>query len=149
MSWLYFALAGPVLWAISTHLDKYLVERYFKSSNVAVMLIFTSLAALLLMPFIWWFEPTVIARDAVAIGLIMMSGLLYIGALFFYLKALPSARKWGARRALLVLNNLFSLYLETGQYGKAEKLPLAEELKLAPSGIDVTQARANLASLAP
>src|SRR5215470_6405556 len=88
MSWLYFALAGPVLWAISTHLDKYLVERYFKSSNVAVMLIFTSLAALLLMPFIWWFEPTVIARDAVAIGLIMMSGLLYIGALFFYLKAL-------------------------------------------------------------
>jgi drug/metabolite transporter (DMT)-like permease len=88
MSWLYFALAGPVLWAISTHLDKYLVERYFKTSNVAVMLVFTSLAGLVLMPFIWWFAPTVTAGDSISIGLIMVSGLLYMGALFFYLKAL-------------------------------------------------------------
>ena len=32
MSWLVFALCGPILWAISVHLDKYLVERYFKPS---------------------------------------------------------------------------------------------------------------------
>jgi drug/metabolite transporter (DMT)-like permease len=52
MTWLLFAFSGPVLWAISTHLDKYLVERYFKHSSVAVLLIFTALAGLLLLPVI-------------------------------------------------------------------------------------------------
>jgi hypothetical protein len=28
MSWLAFAFSGPILWAISTHIDKYLVEKY-------------------------------------------------------------------------------------------------------------------------
>src|SRR5258707_370668 len=37
MSWLVFALCGPILWAISTHLDKYLVERYFKGADVMVL----------------------------------------------------------------------------------------------------------------
>jgi hypothetical protein len=30
MSWLFFVCYGPVLWALSVHIDKYLVERYFK-----------------------------------------------------------------------------------------------------------------------
>ena len=34
MMWLLFAFSGPLLWAVSTHLDKYLVERYFKDSSV-------------------------------------------------------------------------------------------------------------------
>ena len=50
MSWLAFAFCGPVLWAVSTHLDKYLVEKYFKSSHVAVLLIFTALIGLLTLP---------------------------------------------------------------------------------------------------
>ena len=37
VSWVVFAFSGPVLWAISVHLDKYLVERFFKESNVAVI----------------------------------------------------------------------------------------------------------------
>ena len=43
MSWLVYALCGPVLWAISTHLDKYLVERYFKHADVLVLSVFTAL----------------------------------------------------------------------------------------------------------
>ena len=46
MSWVAFAFSGPVLWAISVHLDKYLVERFFKDSNVAVMLLFTAFVGL-------------------------------------------------------------------------------------------------------
>jgi uncharacterized membrane protein len=88
MNWLAFALCGPVLWAISTHLDKYLVERYFKQTDVAVLLLFTALMGLLLMPVIAWFEPAVLQRDAVSIALMMLSGLLYMGAIFFYLQAL-------------------------------------------------------------
>ena len=29
MSWIALAFCGPVLWALSTHIDKYLVERFF------------------------------------------------------------------------------------------------------------------------
>ena len=57
MSWLVFAFSGPVLWAISTHLDKYLVERFFKHSDVALLLLFTAFIGVLTLPFIAYFEP--------------------------------------------------------------------------------------------
>ena len=41
--WLLFAFSGPVLWALSTHLDKYLVERYFRRTSMAVLVIITAL----------------------------------------------------------------------------------------------------------
>jgi len=88
MNWLVFALSGPVLWAISTHLDKYLVERYFKETDVAVLVVFTALMGLLLMPVIAVFEPAVLTRDAISIALMMLSGILYMGAILFYLQAL-------------------------------------------------------------
>ena len=52
MSWLVFAFSGPVLWAISTHLDKYLVERFFKHTDVALLLLFTAFIGVLTLPFI-------------------------------------------------------------------------------------------------
>src|SRR5262245_21988862 len=88
MSWLVFALSGPVLWAISTHLDKYLVERYFKHTDVAVLLVFTALMGLVLMPVIALLDPDVMRRDGISIALMTASGLLYMGAVFFYLQAL-------------------------------------------------------------
>ena len=88
MSWLLFAFSGPVLWAISTHLDKYLVERYFKDTSVAVLLVFTALIGLFLLPFIWVLEPGVANISVWSILVIVASGLLYMGAMFFYLQAL-------------------------------------------------------------
>src|SRR3954469_19947276 len=88
MSWLAFALCGPIFWAISTHLDKYLVERYFKDADVVVLLLFTALMGLVLMPIIAFFEPKVFDRDRLSMGLMMVSGVLYMGALTFYLNAL-------------------------------------------------------------
>jgi len=90
MSWLLFAFSGPVLWAVSTHLDKYLVERFFKESNVAVLLVFTALAGVALLPPIWYFQPGVFDLDFRSIALMMLSGLLYMGGLFFYLQALQT-----------------------------------------------------------
>ncbi len=89
-NWLLFALSAPVLWAISIHLDKYLVERYFKQTSVAVLLVFTALMGVLALPVIWWFRPEVLTLawpDALLIGL---SGVLFMGAIWFYLQALQS-----------------------------------------------------------
>jgi len=90
MSWLVFALSGPVLWAISVHLDKYLVERFFKDSNVAVLLVFTASMGVLLLPFIWLYEPDVTAPGAASIAVITASGVLIMGALLLYLRALQT-----------------------------------------------------------
>ena len=90
MSWLVFAFSGPVLWAISVHLDKYLVERFFKHSDVAVLLLFTAFIGLLLLPFIWVFRPEVTAPGAAGIALIIASGILLMGALLLYLRALQT-----------------------------------------------------------
>jgi uncharacterized membrane protein len=90
MSWLVFAFSGPILWAISTHLDKYLVDRYFKCSNVAVLLIFTALIGLLALPFIWFLAPEVVSVGLVNAALMALSGILYMGAMLFYLRALQA-----------------------------------------------------------
>jgi drug/metabolite transporter (DMT)-like permease len=86
--WLIFAFSGPVLWAISTHFDKYLVERYFKHSDVAVLLLFTAFMGVLTLPFIVSYEPTVFQIDPGSIALMVLSGVLYMGATLFYLRAL-------------------------------------------------------------
>ncbi len=88
MSWLVFAFSGPVLWAISVHFDKYLVERFFKHSDVAVLLVFTAFVGVLLLPFIWWFDPSVVGLSLASIELIALSGILYMGAMLLYLQAL-------------------------------------------------------------
>jgi drug/metabolite transporter (DMT)-like permease len=90
MSWLIFAFSGPVLWAISVHLDKYLVERFFKESDVAVLLLFTALVGVLLLPIIWYYEPSVLSPGAGSIALIILAGILYMTALLLYLQALQS-----------------------------------------------------------
>ena len=79
-----------MLWAISVHLDKYLVERFFKESNVAVLLLFTALVGVLLLPFIWFYEPNVTSPSAGSIALIILAGILYMTALLLYLQALQS-----------------------------------------------------------
>ncbi len=89
--WLLFAFSGPVLWAASTHIDKYLVERYFKDSDTAVLMVFTALIGLLMLPFIWFFEPSTLALPSVSVLVMIASGIFYMGAMLFYLQAIQSA----------------------------------------------------------
>jgi drug/metabolite transporter (DMT)-like permease len=87
MSWILLAFCGPVLWAASTHIDKYLVERFFKDSGVGTLLIFTALVGVPGMPLIAAFtDVTSIGRVGIAVT--SVSGLLYLAAIYFYLRAL-------------------------------------------------------------
>ncbi|HEX3012494.1 MAG TPA: DMT family transporter [Syntrophomonadaceae bacterium] len=90
MDWLIYAFSGPVLWALSTHIDKYLVERYFKQGSVAVLMVFTAIIGVLALPFIWLFQPGVVALDYESMAVIAASGILYMGAIYFYLQALQT-----------------------------------------------------------
>jgi drug/metabolite transporter (DMT)-like permease len=90
MSWLVLAFSGPILWAASTHMDKYLLERYFKDSDVAVLLIFTALIGVSTLPLIWWLDPEVASVSIFNAALMALSGILYMGGMLFYLQALQS-----------------------------------------------------------
>jgi uncharacterized membrane protein len=88
--WLLLAFLGPVCWAVSTHIDKYLVDRYFRDSDTAVLMLFTALTGVVLLPFIWWIEPAILKPSAGAIAVMIASGVLYMGAMLFYLRAIQS-----------------------------------------------------------
>ena len=88
--WLLLAFSGPLCWAASTHIDKYLVDRYFRDSDTAVLMLFTALTGVALLPVIWWIEPAILKPTPGAIAVMTASGILYMGAMLFYLRAIQS-----------------------------------------------------------
>lgn len=90
MNWLIYAFSGPILWALSTHIDKYLLNKYFKNGSATVLMVFTSIFGAILLPFIWFHQPDVFQIPLKNIFVILFSGILYMGAMLFYLQALQS-----------------------------------------------------------
>lgn len=88
MSWFLVALVGPILYAITNHIDKHLLEKYFKVSGVGTLLIFSSLASILALPIIYIADPTVLSVSPFNIFTLSLVGLCNIALLWFYLLAL-------------------------------------------------------------
>lgn len=90
INWPIFAISGPVLWAISIHCDKYLLANHLRGNSAAVLLIFTTSVEAAALPIIWLFKPSVLGVPSAAAGAMMLSGVLYMAAMFFYFHALKS-----------------------------------------------------------
>jgi len=88
--WLLFAFSGPILWAVSTHIDKFLVDKYFRDSDTAVLMVFTALLGVIALPVIWFFDPKVLGLSLTATTVMTLSGILYMGAMLFYLRAIQT-----------------------------------------------------------
>ena len=86
--WLLFAFSGPILWALSTHIDKYLVDKYFKENDTAVLVVFTGLIGALMLPFIYFYHPETLSLPLGSIAVMSLSGAMYLGAMLSYLRAL-------------------------------------------------------------
>src|SRR3978361_599030 len=108
--WLLLAFLGPVCWAVSTHIDKYLVDRYFRDSDTAVLMLFPAVTGVALLPFIWWIEPAILRPALGAIAVMTMSGVLYMGAMLFYLRAIQSEEA-SVVAPLFQANTLFTFAL--------------------------------------
>lgn len=87
MNWFLIALIPPALGGATNHLDKYLVSKFFKDGGVGALMIFSSIIGLLLLPFIAFFRPEVLAFSTISI-LIAINGFLYIFAILPYFYAL-------------------------------------------------------------
>jgi uncharacterized membrane protein len=110
MRWLLFAILGPLSWAISTHIDKYLVDKYFHNSDTAVFIVFTALAAVFALPVIWLLEPSVLSLPLLAVAVMTVSGALFMGAMLFYLRAIQSEEA-SAVAPFFQLSTIFTLLL--------------------------------------
>ena len=108
--WLFLAFTGPVLWAVSTHIDKYLVDRFFKHADTAALMVFTALLGLVMLPFIALFERDVFAAGLRDIAIMAASGILYMGAMLFYLRAIQQEEA-SVIAPLFQLSTLFTFAL--------------------------------------
>jgi uncharacterized membrane protein len=108
--WLLYAFSGPLLWAVSTHIDKFLVDKYFRHSDTAVLMVFTALLGVIALPVIWLFEPKVLTLPWLATGVMTVSGVLYMGAMLFYLRAIQSEEA-SVVAPLFQANTLFTFAL--------------------------------------
>ena len=108
--WLLYAFTGPLLWAVSTHIDKFLVDKYFRHSDTAVLMVFTAVLGLFALPVIWLFEPKVLALPWLATGVMTVSGILYMGAMLFYLRAIQTEEA-SVVAPLFQANTLFTFAL--------------------------------------
>jgi uncharacterized membrane protein len=88
MHWFLLAMIGPALWSVSNHLDKYLIETFFKGRGVGALIIFSSIIGAFILPFILLIEPDVLNITPWLAGVNIFNGVLSILAILIYLYAL-------------------------------------------------------------
>jgi drug/metabolite transporter (DMT)-like permease len=88
MSWFLIALVGPFLYALTNHIDKILLEKYFKKSGVGTILLFSSLVSVFALPFFWLMDKTVLAVSFTNVLILAAEGMMGIGVIWCYLIAL-------------------------------------------------------------
>ena len=84
----FIAIIGPFLYALTNHIDKILLERYFKRSGVGTLILFSSLLSVLALPFLLYIDPTVLDISLFNIFILGVLGILNVLVLWFYLLAL-------------------------------------------------------------
>jgi len=88
MNWFFIALIGPLLYAVTNHIDKYILEKYFKAGEVGALVLFSALSSAVALPVVYFIEPGVFAMGLTSITLLTVSGILSIVCLILYFYAL-------------------------------------------------------------
>ncbi|MCX6754840.1 MAG: DMT family transporter [Candidatus Nomurabacteria bacterium] len=88
MNWFFIALIGPFLYALTNHIDKILLEKYFKKSGVGTLILFSSLLSAIALPFFFIADSTILNVDVKSIIILSIVGILNVLVLWCYLIAL-------------------------------------------------------------
>jgi len=91
MTWFFIALIGPFLYALSNHIDKILLEKYFKKGGVGTLILFSSLLSAMALPFIFFADSTVLLGiSGINILVLVIVGILNVLVLWCWFIALTS-----------------------------------------------------------
>lgn len=88
MTWLLFALFAPFLFALTNHLDKILLGRYFKQVKATTLLFYTVMTSAAIALGIVVFKPSVLGVPLFDASLMFAAGVIYYFAIAPYIKAL-------------------------------------------------------------
>jgi len=92
MTWILLALFSPLLYAMSNHLDKYIIEKYLKGEDdegsAGSLVLFTALFGILVLPVAYFFDSGIFSLSTKDISLLVLTGALFLGATWLYLHAL-------------------------------------------------------------
>lgn len=81
-------MISPLLWAMCNHIDKIILERYFKEGGVGTLLIVSALASLIATPFLYAMDPSVLDVGMGNVGIIVVTAVLDIVLIWAYLNAM-------------------------------------------------------------
>jgi len=87
-TWFFLALIAPLLYSFTNHIDKILLEKYFKEGGVGTLILVSSLLSIVAVPLLYLGDPTVLAVDGKSVLILAGLSLLDIILLWFYLLAL-------------------------------------------------------------
>jgi len=90
MIWFLVALIGPFLYALTNHIDKILLEKYFKESGVGTLILFSALLSALALPFFFLFDSSILKVSGLNIFFLAIVGILNVLVLWCYLIALKN-----------------------------------------------------------
>lgn len=81
-------MISPLLWAMCNHIDKIILERYFREGGVGTLLIVSALASVIATPFLYLVDPSVLDVGKGNFGIIVVTAVLDIVLLWAYLNAM-------------------------------------------------------------
>ncbi len=87
MTWFFVALLASVLWSVSTHIDKYVINKYFKVDGVGSLVIFSGISGVVISIAIFLFTPVFTISPWYAL-VIILNGALLVGSFIPYFYAL-------------------------------------------------------------
>jgi len=90
MIWFFIALIGPFLYALTNHIDKILLEKYFKEGGVGTLILFSSLLSFLALPLLFLADSEVLNVSDTNIFFLAIVGILNVLVLWCYLLALKN-----------------------------------------------------------
>ncbi len=88
MTWFFVTLIAPFIYAATNHIDKILLEKYFKDSGIGTLMLFSSLLSIIALPFILLGDTGVLDVGLINIVILAAIGFMNVLVLLFYLLAL-------------------------------------------------------------
>lgn len=88
MSWFFITMIAPFIYAMTNHIDKILIEKYFKESGVGTLMLFSSLISIVMLPFLFFLDTSVFSVGLENIFYLTIMGISFALVIWFYLLAL-------------------------------------------------------------
>ncbi len=87
-SWFMLALVGPLLYSMTNHIDRILLQKYFREGGVGTLIIVSAFLSILAVPLFYWADPAVMDVEGKSMVILCALAVLDVILLWSYLIAM-------------------------------------------------------------